>query len=105
MCFRKIFPGSLIVVCALSLFAEVLFGATAYLAFAKDVGSRVETLGNPGRNFYPDKSPAFARSFEYLNGAFYFGLGCEAELNEAIAWAEKNPPEDTNFEKLEDRIK
>jgi hypothetical protein len=28
-----------------------------------------------------------------------------AELNEAIAWAEKNPPEDTNFEELEARIK
>jgi hypothetical protein len=31
--------------------------------------------------------------------------GVEAELNEAIAWAEKNPPEDTNFEELESRIK
>jgi hypothetical protein len=29
----------------------------------------------------------------------------QAELNEAIAWAEKNPPEDTNFEELEARIK
>jgi len=29
----------------------------------------------------------------------------QAELNEAIAWAEKNPPEDTNFEELESRIK
>jgi hypothetical protein len=25
------------------------------------------------------KSPTFARSFEYLNGVFYFGLGCEAD--------------------------
>jgi hypothetical protein len=33
-----------------------------------------------------------------------FGL-FQAELNEAIAWAEKNPPEDTNFEELEARIK
>ena len=31
--------------------------------------------------------------------------GAQAELNEAIAWAEKNPPEDTNFEELECRIK
>ena len=31
--------------------------------------------------------------------------GVQAELNEAIAWAEKNPPEDTNFEELESRIK
>ena len=31
--------------------------------------------------------------------------GVQAELNEAIAWAEKNPPEDTNFEELEARIK
>jgi hypothetical protein len=31
--------------------------------------------------------------------------GVEAELNEAIAWAEQNPPEDTNFEELESRIK
>lgn len=29
----------------------------------------------------------------------------QAELNEAIAWANKNPPEDTNFEELEARIK
>ncbi len=29
----------------------------------------------------------------------------QAELNESIAWAEKNPPEDTNFEELETRIK
>jgi len=29
----------------------------------------------------------------------------QAELNEAIAWAEKNPPEDTNFEELEAQIK
>ena len=29
----------------------------------------------------------------------------ETELNEAIAWAEKNPPKDTNFEELEARIK
>ena len=25
----------------------------------------------------------------------------QAELNEAIAWAEENPPNDTNFEELE----
>ena len=29
----------------------------------------------------------------------------QTELNEAIAWAEKNPPEDTNLEELEARIK
>ncbi|WDN87518.1 hypothetical protein BuS5_00486 [Desulfosarcina sp. BuS5] len=29
----------------------------------------------------------------------------QAELNEAIDWAEKNPPKDTNFEELEARIK
>lgn len=29
----------------------------------------------------------------------------KAELNEAIAWTEKNPPGDTNFEELEARIK
>ena len=29
----------------------------------------------------------------------------QAEFNEAIAWAEKNPPEDTNFKELEARIK
>jgi hypothetical protein len=27
----------------------------------------------------------------------------QAELNKAIAWAEKNPPKDTNFEELEGR--
>ena len=30
--------------------------------------------------------------------------GVRAELNEAIAWAEENPPQDTNFEKLESRV-
>ena len=29
----------------------------------------------------------------------------QAELNEAIAWAEENSPKDTNFEKLAARIK
>ncbi len=29
----------------------------------------------------------------------------QAELNEAIAWAEENPPEDTNFEELEAQAK
>ena len=29
----------------------------------------------------------------------------QAELKEAMAWAEKNPPEDTNLEELESRIK
>ncbi|MDY0223528.1 MAG: hypothetical protein RBR67_20580 [Desulfobacterium sp.] len=31
--------------------------------------------------------------------------GVQAELKEAIAWTEKNPPGDTNFEELEARIK
>ena len=30
--------------------------------------------------------------------------GVQGELNEAIAWAEENPPQDTNFEKLEERV-
>ena len=29
----------------------------------------------------------------------------QVELHEAIAWAEKNPPEETNFEELETLIK
>ena len=29
----------------------------------------------------------------------------QTELNEAIAWAEDNPPEDTDLEELEARIK
>ena len=29
----------------------------------------------------------------------------QAELNEAIGWAEENPPEDTNFEELEAQSK
>ena len=28
----------------------------------------------------------------------------QAELSEAIAWAEENQPQDTNFEKLETRV-
>jgi len=31
-------------------------------------------------------APAFARSFEYLDGAFYFGLGCEAAELTATTW-------------------
>jgi hypothetical protein len=31
------------------------------------------------------------------------GPDVQMELNEAIAWAEKNPPKDTNFEDLEAR--
>ena len=29
----------------------------------------------------------------------------QTELNEAVAWAEENPPKETNFEELEARIK
>ncbi len=39
------------------------------------------------------------------NEKWLHGLDVQAELNEAIAWAEKNPPADTNFEELESRIK
>jgi hypothetical protein len=39
------------------------------------------------------------------NEKWLHGLDIQAELNEAIAWAEKNPPADTNFEELESRIK
>ena len=30
--------------------------------------------------------------------------GVQAELNEAITWANENPPQDTDFEKLEARV-
>lgn len=33
------------------------------------------------------------------------GPDVQAELNEAIDWAEKNPPEDTNIEELETRAR
>ncbi len=39
------------------------------------------------------------------NEKWLHGLDVQAELNEAIAWAEKNPPADINFEELESRIK
>ena len=39
------------------------------------------------------------------NERWLYRPGVQADLNEAIAWAEKNPPEDTNFEELEARIK
>ena len=39
------------------------------------------------------------------NETWLQGQDVQAELNEAIAWAEKNPPEDTNFEELEAQIK
>jgi len=39
------------------------------------------------------------------NERWLHGPDVQADLKEAIAWAEKNPPEDTNFEELESRIK
>ena len=39
------------------------------------------------------------------NERWLYRPGVQADLNEAIAWADKNPPEDTNFEELEARIK
>jgi len=39
------------------------------------------------------------------NEKWLYEPDAQVELNEAIAWAEKNPPEDTNFEELEARIK
>jgi len=38
------------------------------------------------------------------NEKWLHGQDVQAKLNEAIAWAEKNPPEDTNLEDLENRI-
>ncbi len=38
------------------------------------------------------------------NEKWLYGQDVRAELNEAITWAEKNPPKDTNFEELEARI-
>ena len=34
-----------------------------------------------------------------------YGPDVQAELNEAISWAEENSPKDSNFEQLEARIK
>lgn len=39
------------------------------------------------------------------NERWLHGPGAQAELNEAVAWAENNSPKDTNFEELETRIK
>lgn len=39
------------------------------------------------------------------NERWLHGPDVQAKLDEAIAWAEKNPPKDTNFEELETRIK
>jgi len=78
MCLRKVFLGGLIVACALSLFAEVLFGATAYMAGAKDVGNRAETLGNPARTKYPAGDMVYARNIwdmQAFDGRIYFGMG------------------------------
>ena len=43
--------------------------------------------------------------FIHDNEKWLHGIDVQAELNEAIVWAETNPPKDTNFEKLESRIK
>ena len=37
------------------------------------------------------------------NEKWLHGPNVQVELNEAIAWAEKNPPKDTNFEELKAR--
>ena len=37
------------------------------------------------------------------NEKWLHGPDVQAELNEAIDWAEKNPPKDTSFEELETR--
>ena len=37
------------------------------------------------------------------NEKWLYGPDVQAELNKAIAWAEKNSPKDTNFEELEAR--
>ena len=39
------------------------------------------------------------------NEKWLYKQDVQAELNEAIVWAEENPPEDTNFEKLEAQSK
>jgi len=39
------------------------------------------------------------------NERWLHGPGVQVELNEAVAWAEKNLPKDTNIEELETRIK
>ena len=38
------------------------------------------------------------------NEKWLHGPDVQTELNEAIAWAEKNPPADTNFEEIEARM-
>ena len=39
------------------------------------------------------------------NEKWLHGPDAQAELNEAIAWAEENPPKDTDLEELEARTK
>jgi len=39
------------------------------------------------------------------NEKWLYKQDVQAELNEAIVWAEENSPEDTNFEKLEAQSK
>jgi len=39
------------------------------------------------------------------NEKWLYRQDVQAELNEAIAWADENPPEDTNFEELEEQSK
>jgi hypothetical protein len=38
------------------------------------------------------------------NEKWLYAPDVQAELNEAIAWAEENPPQHTNFEKLESQV-
>jgi hypothetical protein len=78
MYLRTIFLGGLIVAFGLSLFVVASFGATVQPACVKDVGSRVETMGNPGRKLYPAKSMAYARNIwdmQAFDGRIYFGMG------------------------------
>jgi len=76
---RTIFLSGLIVVsCAMCMFTAVGFGQAESPVGAKDVAGRVETLGNPGHNFYPSKSMAYARNIwdmQVFENRIYFGMG------------------------------
>lgn len=76
---RTIFlSGFVVVFCAMGMFCAMGFGQTERPAGAEDVSSRVETVGNPGRNMYLAKSMVYARNIwdmQVFDGRIYFGMG------------------------------
>jgi len=89
----------------------IIFGGT--MGIIKTVGSSGQiSLGKKfaGQNVMLDEIEAgvwIVKLGRFIpdNENWLYREDVQAELNEAIGWAEENPPEDTNFEELEAQSK